>query len=79
MSVIISRAGAGNPCVKDHSNLLFYTMWKNNEGHTEGSGKAISIVSDLWPISCSVRAVMDGIIYQTEALRSLLRQSMPAG
>lgn len=71
VSVIVCRAGAGNPCVEDHSNLLFYPMWKNNEGHTEGSGKAISTVSDLWPIQCSVHAVIGGIIYPTEALRSL--------
>lgn len=69
---VSSRAGAGTPCVKVHGNLLFYTMWKNNEGHAEGSGKAISTVSDLWPIQCSVCAVIGGIIYQTEALRSLL-------
>lgn len=69
---VCSSAGAGTPCVKDHSNLLFYTMWKNNEGHAEGSGKAISTVSDLWPIQCSICAVIGGIISPTEALRSLL-------
>lgn len=63
MSVIMHRAGAGNPCVKDHSNLLFYPVWKSNEGHAEGSGKAINAVSDLWPTQCSAHSLIGGIIY----------------
>lgn len=49
--------------MKDHSNLLFYPVWKSNEGQAEGSGKAINTVSDLWPTQCSVHSVIGGIIY----------------
>lgn len=39
--------------VKDYKiihNLIFYMLWKNSEGCTLGSGKAISTISGLWPM-----------------------------
>lgn len=58
VSEVMHRAGAGDPYVKDHGNLSFCTVWRNNEGHTEGSGEAVSIISNLWPIQCLVHTVL---------------------
>lgn len=54
LSVILHRTRCGEDLpVKDYKiihNLLFYMVWKNSEGCTQGTGKAISTISDLWPM-----------------------------